>query len=313
MIRTALRWLNLARRLATVDSWVLALGDLDTLRSGDAPQRLLRPTDDQCYWADPFWAHPDGRNIVLCEEYDYRTRLGSIVALEIGPDGEVASKTTALETGDHLSYPFTFFDGEDWRCMPESSASGALSIYRLDSSLRLVDPQPITIEPDALDATMHEVDGLLLLFYTTASDPETLRIACAERIDGPWTEHPASGQYRGEVRSAGRFLSTGHTLLRPTQDGRQRYGGAVRLSVIDQLSPSCYRERLAEVIEPPPGWEGLHTLNRRNDGIVIVDLVRRVPVWRHRSFATWRMSELVRRVAEARRRSMKARTSEECR
>ncbi len=289
------------RRLVTVDIWALALADLGALRHGAAPTCILRSPDPQRFWADPFIASPGGNDLILCEEYDYQTRRGSIVALHLDADGHAIERNLALDSDTHHSYPFTFISRGEWRCMPESSAAGSTWVYRVREDGRLVEPLRIDIEPDALDTTLLDHCGHLYLFYTTESAPEVLQIRHADELEGPWRVHPDSGTYQSNVRPAGAFFTIDGSLHRPAQDSSKRYGGAIRLLRVTEVSPRRYAEVEVEVLDPPNGWDGMHTINQRRDNGAIVDLVERASMLRHRSFLRWRLAELRRRLFPTKR------------
>jgi hypothetical protein len=74
-----------------------------------------------------------------------------------------------------------------------------------------------------------------------------LRLFSAERLSGPWREHPASPIIRGDphlARPGGRVVSDGRRLIRYSQDCHPFYGLAVRAFEITELTTTTYREVL---------------------------------------------------------------------
>jgi hypothetical protein len=71
-------------------------------------------------------------------------------------------------------------------------------------------------------------------------------------------------------------FSVNGSWVRPAQDCGGRYGRAVVLHRIEELSASDYRETPIGRMEPhwAPGLLGTHTLNRA-EGVTVVDAVRR--------------------------------------
>ncbi len=96
-------------------------------------------------------------------------------------------------------------------------------------------------------------------------------------LRGPYTEHPSSPMFVGDMsraRPAGRVVVDAGGPLRFGQDNREGYGKRVRMVKIKKLSVSEYDE---EVIQPDPvlheehgGWNsyGMHHLSavRLQDG-----------------------------------------------
>ena len=65
-------------------------------------------------------------------------------------------------------------------------------------------------------------------------------------------------------------------LFRPAQDCSRRYGGAIAINRIVDLTPTRFREETISVLRPSPSWawpDGMHTLNALDD-VVIVDALR---------------------------------------
>jgi hypothetical protein len=83
-----------------------------------------------------------------------------------------------------------------------------------------------------------------------------LRLFHADRLTGPWAEHPRSPVLAGDLRRArpaGRVIQYGGRLYRFAQDGVPHYGTAVRAFEVVTLTPDGYEERPAapEVVLAP--------------------------------------------------------------
>jgi hypothetical protein len=74
-----------------------------------------------------------------------------------------------------------------------------------------------------------------------------------------------------DARCGGAVIDTGGKLIRPSQDCRGRYGGALLFQDIEMLTETDYAEKTRARIEPTwlAGQVGVHTYNRLRDWEVI--------------------------------------------
>jgi hypothetical protein len=273
------RWLN-------HEQWTLGLrvrspaGGMDTTLYRF---ELLRPPRDR-FWADPFPVrHGDGY-LVFLEELEYRAVRGHISVMEVDSRGGWTRPVKVLERPYHLSYPFVFQWNGDWWMIPETQENRAVELYRAHAfphDWRL--EKVLLPDVNAVDATLAEIGGRWWMFATIAVEGaslnDELHLFHAPGPLGPWEPHrgnPVKSDVRS-ARPAGRVFQAGDDWFRPAQDCSRRYGYAVVLHRIDELTPDTYRE--AEVSRILPHWRrdvlGTHTLNSA-EGLTVVDaLVRR--------------------------------------
>ena len=121
---------------------------------------------------------------------------------------------------------------------------------------------------EAADTTLFRHGGLLWIAYSDArfGIHDSLCLAWAERITGPWHPHPLN-PVKIDARSsrpAGTVFLRGGDLMRPGQDCSLTYGGAVALNRIEVCTPTDYREVTVDFIRPCAGTlnpHGVHTLS----------------------------------------------------
>lgn len=252
---------KLARYLGTRSSapgrWAIATrSTVDGHLFDHVPSRVatnarfnLVPDDRQRYYADPFLFSHRGKTHLFCEEYPLATRRGVVSVAEVTADGSIGSFRPVIERPYHVSYPFVFaHDGDVWM-MPETCESGALELYRADRfPERWVLDRILIDNVRACDATIVKVDGQYLMILTATrwqgSTSDKQRVFCASSPLGPWTEH-AAGLLRLDsrcARPAGAALRVGERLYRPAQDCSTRYGGAITLLEVQELSAAVCRE-----------------------------------------------------------------------
>jgi hypothetical protein len=130
----------------------------------------------------------------------------------------------------------------------------------------------------AVDTTLWVENGLFYFFTNItergASVNDELSLFVAESLWGQWEPHPGNPLVTDVRRSrgAGKLFHRGGRLIRPSQDCSVRYGYACQLNEVEVLTPTRYREKPLQRIEPDwaPGLIGTHTLNS-NARIELID------------------------------------------
>ena len=237
------------------------------------------PDDARRYFADPFVFRRDGVAHVFCEEFPYATGKGVISTFTIGRDGAVGKPRVVLERPYHLSYPMVFERDGAVFMIPESSASGAIELYRATRFPDAWELDAVLVEGvSAADATLIERGGHLWLFASIAevgmSSWDALGLFHAPRLAGPWTAHPANPVLidAATARPAGMMFARDGALMRPAQDCTGGYGSALTLCRVDRLDPEGYAQTFVARLVAQPSWraEGVHTLNAAG-GLEVVD------------------------------------------
>lgn len=249
--------------------------------------RLPEPTwlagqPDDRYYADPFPLAREGDRLrVLVEDYRYRERRGRLTELEIGGGGELLTRRERLAPPHHVSYPFVLRHEGRLVCVPEGARTGRLRAFDYDPGTDAWRPGPTLLEGvPAVDPTLVRHDGRWWLFCTRWDEENQteLHLFHAPAFTGPWAPHPLN-PVKSDARSsrpAGALFTLGGALYRPAQDCARRYGAAVVINRVRELSPRGFREESVARLAPAPAsaWpDGLHTLNGL-DGITVVDGLR---------------------------------------
>jgi hypothetical protein len=241
--------------------------DAKTL-AGSAWQVL--PDPGTHFYADPFPFRHQGQTFLFVEDLDHRTQKGVISVVPFGDDGPSGPARVVLEEPWHLSYPFVFeCDDEIWM-IPESCASGRVTLYRAarfpDRWVREAD---LLTGLTASDATIVAHESRLFMFAATrdaGSWSDTLSIFHAPSLLGPWQPHAANPILidRSAARPAGAFVRRNGMLWRPVQDCAGGYGTGIGLAEVTRLDSEGYAQTLHAVMRAPADWPGrrLHTLNR---------------------------------------------------
>ncbi len=260
------------RRALVREAWAVACrprtGASVSQREGP-PFALLEAPRGRAF-ADPFVIEREGRNFLFVEDESLATGKGCISVMELDPAGRPSEPTRVLEAEHHLSYPFVFEqDGEMWM-VPESSGDRAITLYRAtDFPLGWQPERTLIAGIPAVDPTIVRHDGSYWLFATLADDStggsDELHIFSASTLLSDWTPHPGNPVVSDvrRARPAGRIFGSDGQLIRPGQDSSVRYGSAITLCRIDELTPDRYRETPVGRIEPDwlPDIAATHTFN----------------------------------------------------
>ncbi len=236
------------------------------------------------FLADPFGLMHRGRPILLAEDFDYRTGLGRISAVDLSGPPAAARPRPVLVQPYHLSYPFLLErDGEIF-CVPETYQAGEVALYRADPFPdRWVRAGTLLDGVRAVDATVFRHGDRWWLTCTMQGPTENtdLYVYHAPDLLGPWAPH-AANPVKTDVRSARPGGTPFHhegALYRPAQDCSRTYGGGVTITRIVRLTPEEFEEEPVAAVAPPEHGAfraGLHTLSALGE-MTLIDAKRRVP------------------------------------
>jgi len=285
------------RRVREVDQWAIAF----RLSQEPVPHTTLYRFKERwpavgTSWADPFPVEDQDGYSVFLEEYDHATLRGRIGVARITREGAFEKPVPVLERPYHLSYPFVFQWRGKWFMMPESSQASRLEIFSARRFPCEWTPEAVLFDSlQAVDSTLVEIEGRWWLFTTmsphqTTRNYDELHAFHGSTPFGPWTPHrrnPVKSDARS-ARAAGAFFWKGNALYRPSQDCSGRYGSAMVINRVDQLTPDVFQETVVARVEPHwrAGLSGTHTLNSCS-GLTVID-------FRHRRAKYSRTSEVIR-------------------
>jgi hypothetical protein len=243
--------------------------------------KYIIPPKDR-FWADPFPVEIADKFFIFVEEFIYARNKGHISAIEIDQHGTWKEPVKVLEKDYHLSYPFTFEWEGHLYMMPESSRNNDIEVYRCTGFPHTWEPAGVLLQGiQAVDATLHQVDGLWWMFVNIGSERVSLNdelyLYHADTPFGPWKPHrcnPVKSDVRS-ARPAGRLFYHEGELYRPSQDCSVSYGHAITLNKVCCLNPDEYRERQVDRILPQwrRGIHGVHTLNSAGK-LTVVDCLQ---------------------------------------
>jgi hypothetical protein len=270
---------RIQRALTEHAQWRVGLVDSDVAAFClGASRRSVRWLDlpAQEVAADPFAVSHDGGHVIMYERLDAVSDRKAIWWAYVDGGG-VRAAAPAEGLPDYASYPNTFrFDGEIL-CLPEAHREGELALYRARAFPWSWEKIHVLVAGrELLDPTLAFHAGRWWLFCTDRRRGPNYNLLLwhAERLEGPWQEHPANPvrtDIRG-ARPAGPLFTHQGRLYRPAQDCSLRYGRRVTVQEVRQLDTERFDEVQASVVEPPDGAfaDGMHTVCGAG-GVTVID------------------------------------------
>jgi hypothetical protein len=240
------------------------------------PDPVLRAEDiddvDASFVADPFlvWEANRRGGWMFFEIKNRTTRRGE-VGLACCERGRWSYQGSVLREPFHLSYPYVLEWDGTYFMTPEALEPGAVRLYRADQFPARWVHEADLIAGEFADPSLVRFGERWWMFACPAPfRHDVLRLFHAERLEGPWREHPRSPIVTDDprrARPAGRIVVWGDRLIRFAQDCIPVYGTSVRAFEITELSPEGYRE--VECASSPvltgsgAGWnrDGIHHID----------------------------------------------------
>lgn len=276
--------------LGRTDIWQTGIIDRplpDVLRAGQLaglPVTWLPDPGPFRFIADPFGIWHENRLYLFAEAYDYRVRVGRIDVFILDRALRLLAHAPVLVEPWHLSYPVILREQDGtFVMMPESGGSGRQRLYRAtDFPYRWQEVEGCTFPGPMIDASPLFHDGRWWLFYTPWHELErprvdTLHVAWADRLAGPWHPHPGNPVRRDihSARPGGTPVAMEDgTIILPTQDCAQTYGGAITPLAITTLNTREFAAHPLPMLHAPAPWrpatDGLHTLSAAGS-VTLVD------------------------------------------
>lgn len=225
--------------------------------------------------ADPFIIRNGDQWHMFFEVMNREAQKGQI-ALANSSDGyRWEYQKIVLDEPFHLSYPYVFSWEGSYYMIPETYQANAIRLYKAVNFPcewsfvgTLVEGEPF------VDASPFFFEGRWWLFAGSGTSAQwhsaDLRLFHADKLTGPWIEHPESPLISGDMhiaRPAGRMQVIDGKVFRLTQDCKPLYGMMVRAFEVTKLTEQHYRERKARrkpILMPGGfGWNtvGMHHMD----------------------------------------------------
>ena len=222
-----------------------------TLRNpANIPNPVLTANDvsdlNAQFVADPFIIRRGESWYMLFEALDAISGRGKIACARSYDGIAWSYDRIVLEEPFHLSYPYVFAWQDCVYMVPESYQANAVRLYRANEfpgRWELVG-ELLTGRP-FLDSSLLYHGSQWWLFSADSLRNDRLRLYFAERVEGPWQEHPKSPLVESNAhlaRPGGRLLEYQGRLFRFAQDDFKGYGRHVWAMEITRLNATDYSE-----------------------------------------------------------------------
>lgn len=233
------------------------------------------------FQADPFLLFTDNNKIkILLEEFSQDYQYGNISLLTLNQNfGQIENKKL-LDTKSHLSYPFTFLDGNRIYVFPESKQNGKLSCYEYDTKNETLNFLQDVINLPLLDSTIIKHNGKYWVFGALANEKTgyELNVYFSDNFLGPYHEHFQNPIKTGfdATRPAGHFINVDGNIFRPAQNCKNEYGESITINKVTELTETNVTEEpymnicINKKNKHNRGIHTIHTINAMNN-ILIVD------------------------------------------
>lgn len=284
LIDLILRYLSfLINKIFFFEQWCLyfRVGDFENeIKVNISQFTKIKPPRDR-YWADPFFIETDHSYVVFVEEYKYREKKGKIALIEIDKGSKKWHyKGVVLEENFHLSFPNVFIENDSYYMIPESQESNSVRLYKsVDFPFKWVLERVLIDNISAVDPIIYNDKKFFWLFvneskFVNSSASSNLSLYYAsDLLAGIFTSHKSNplASTISNSRNAGNIFNLGTKLYRPSQDCSVRYGYAININEINELSLENYSEvPLNKVL---PSWNdnllGTHTFSHSKNFIII--------------------------------------------
>ncbi len=196
--------------------------------------------------ADPFLVKDGERWHMFFELFNSESYRGELGVAESSDLKSWKFLKVVLAEPFHLSYPYVLKDQGNLYMIPESKQAKEIRLYRAKRYPLEWEFEKTLLKGEFVDPSPVFYNGRWWLF--AGHDGYSLSLFYADTLTGSWTKHPQSPLYRnspGMARPGGGVVVDGNTLIRFVQDGRGGYGKGVRAMIVDEITPTTFREHAA--------------------------------------------------------------------
>ncbi|MDA9022802.1 hypothetical protein N9I56_04920 [Alphaproteobacteria bacterium] len=248
------------RNYFSYEKWNIATTSSTIAELIEGKWHSLHLIDHQNKWenaADPFYWNKD----IYFEEFNYCNK-GKIVKLNL-KSGE---RETVFSPDHHVSFPTRFESG----FLVESATRNILTF--LNQNWEVVRTET-SKSSSYLDPVIYDKGGVNFLFSSKhGTKKHSVLNVSRLNSEGEWeniTDKPAcNSQFGG--RMAGQILDDQKFgRLRFGQVSCPKYGSGIAVHRITCLEDFRYSEEFIGEIKPPTGFDGIHTINKCEQGYVV--------------------------------------------
>lgn len=203
-------------------------------------------TPPTSFVADPFLVRDGERWNLFFELFNTESKRGELGVAESADLLHWRFLKVILAEPFHLSYPYVLKYKGSYFMIPESKEGKAIRLYRATRYPLEWEFEKVLVEGEYVDPSPVFFNGRWWLF--AGHDGYSTSLFYADDLKGPWTKHPQSPIYQNNpsmARPGGRSVVVDGQLIRFVQDNPDGYGKGVRAMVVDEISPTTFKEHPA--------------------------------------------------------------------
>lgn len=200
--------------------------------------------------ADPFMVQEGNAWYMFFEAVNAHTKKGEIALATSQDSLRWVYRRVVLAESFHMSYPYVFKWENTYYMIPETHLANGIRLYRADTFPDKWSFAGTLFAGMLQDPSIVRYEERWWLFAADVIGNDRLRLFWADKLTGPWTEHPKSPVVAGDAtkaRPGGRLIVQDGKVVRYAQDDGRFYGRAVRAFIIDTLTTTEYEEHEAAV------------------------------------------------------------------
>ncbi len=223
---------NKIRNAFTGGKWFVAY------RETGEQEWMVAETPEAQWCADPFVFEDGDDHYIFVEQYLTNKDKGCIGYYKF-IDGKPVNQGIIIENSYHMSYPDVFKCGDQYYMIPESSANNTVDLYAAEHFPDKWKKEKTLIDGKKyVDSTVYQdgdkyylisysmVDGYEIHVFTLDMEKKEVALLSKKRYD------------KNIARPGGRPFVEKGKLMRPAQDCSRKYGEALILYEINELSKS---------------------------------------------------------------------------
>lgn len=240
----------------------------------------VKQENNKEYWlADPFIFKYESKYFLFCEAYMRKTNKGVIRVFKIKDDLSLEDLGNVIEQEYHMSYPHVFNTQNGIYMIPETSGNRTIELYKcIEFPLKWKLEKILVKDIYAVDSNYFSYAGKsFLVTYIYENEKPHLEVYS---VDERWNMRLLQKkEYKENTgRGAGNFIINKDSIIRPTQNQKNKYGESIYLKKCTIDQEDVYNEKIVSeicidkiCIDGKNEYKRIHTYNTI-DNIEVIDV-----------------------------------------
>ncbi len=239
--------------------WQLAIRRLPqgTILTDKKTPFVAVPNPCGMWAADPFILEKDNKVYIFAELFSllqWRGKLGYCVY----ENNKFSKWNIIFDDEHHYSYPNVFENNGEIYMMPETGSVNEIAIYKAVDFPSKWEKQSVVLSGAKMVDSVFISDNTILSYKMFGNFKNHLVLL--KKDNNGWNQVANTIDNQEIKRPAGKIFSYGDGLIRPAQDGRNLYGGAIKFFDCGNISNDITSEK--EIIDLQPCEIVVKNLNK---------------------------------------------------